>query len=120
MFVYKVNLAMAIVLMYTNISSGEKTAMEYYDFIVQNRVVETIKEATAFGEMDELASISSSIIATFDNENSLMSSISHIFETYTTLSAKIISDNAVKLADVLSDKNKIDDIFVKFKSVLRE
>lgn len=110
LFVYRINYAMGIILMYTNIVSGEKTAMDYYDFIFQNNILEKILECIDDAEVEEVVSISSNLLVTFENKNSTMSLINRMIESNITIFAKVLSENSNKLADVLSDDSKINKI----------
>ena len=118
MFILRINLVLAIIILYTNIiiQTGEKDLFESYDKLIDSNIVAIVASVIGEKEMEELVSIQSSILNTFDNKNNIISFIcDFLMHVSTTLDLVADRGNA-KLQEMIED-GTIKDLLSKVDNI---
>lgn len=124
MFLHKLNIISAIIVLYTNIEveknkQGQTNTTEMYDLLVSNNILDVIYEEIGDDELNELMSINKLLLDTWHNQNS--STEAYIYKLFNSVSKNIGSTIGVcisKLSEVLSDNEKTTNIINQIEKII--
>lgn len=126
MFLHKLNVISAIIVLYTNIEveknkQGQTNTTEMYDLLVSNNILDVIYEEIGDDELNELMSINKLLLDTWHNQNS--STESYLYKLFNSVSKNIgatIGIGMSKLSEVLSDNEKTTNIINQIEKIVNK
>ena len=124
-FLSKINIVVAILLLYTNLdlsktANSETNSFDDYDTLMEYGLIDKIYEKISNEELKELKSIYDGIIKDFEKEfKTVESYMSKQVEKFATIFGSAIAPGLEHLASAIGDENKMSKYLNQIKSFIK-